>query len=118
MRTSPHGRGYGELTRVIANLVVYPEGLRRNLDRTGGLWASEGVLLALVHTGLPRQEAYVMVQRNAMKAFHEEGDFQTLLKADEDIKTRLTVEKIEEQFDLSHVLTHVDTIIDRVLNTP
>jgi len=106
------------VTRVIANLIVYPDGLRRNLDQTGGLWASEGILLALVHTGLPRQEAYVMVQRNAMKAFHGEGDFRTLLGADEDIQARLSAEQIDEQFDLEHVLSHVDVIIDRALNAP
>jgi len=106
------------VTKVITNLVVYPEGLMRNLERTGGLWASEGILLALVNTGLPRQEAYVMVQRNAMKSFHGEGKFPELLKADEDIAARLSEAQIDEQFDLKHVLGHVDAIIDRVLQTP
>ncbi|MEO0321650.1 MAG: adenylosuccinate lyase [Myxococcota bacterium] len=100
-------------TRVVRDLVVYPEKLRANLDRAGGLWASEGVLLALVGTGLGRQDGYVLVQRNAMKAFHGEGDFKALLQADADITARLTPESIEAHFDLDHALAHVDAIIDR-----
>ncbi|MEM9731818.1 MAG: adenylosuccinate lyase, partial [Myxococcota bacterium] len=80
---------------VIADLVVYPERLRRNLDQTGGLWASEGILLALVGKGLGRQEAYVLVQRNAMKAFEGEGDFKALLAADPDITQHLGAADIE-----------------------
>ncbi len=102
-------------TRVIRDLVVYPEKLRANLDRTGGLWASEGVLLDLVHSGMARQEAYVWVQRNAMKAFAGEGDFRALLCADEDIRARLDEEAIGRHFDLDHALTHAGTIIDRAL---
>lgn len=102
-------------TKVIRDLVVYPENLKHNLDRTGGLWASEGILLALVAKGMGRQDAYVWVQRNAMKAFAGEGDFRELLKADEDIRGLLDESTIDEQFDLDHALAHVDTIIDRVL---
>lgn len=100
---------------VIEKLVVYPEKLRANLERTGGLWASEGILLGLVGTGMGRQDGYVLVQRNAMKAFHGEGDFRTLLKADADIRARLSDKEIDAQFDLQHALAHVDTIIDRAL---
>ncbi|MEM7434840.1 MAG: adenylosuccinate lyase [Myxococcota bacterium] len=100
---------------VIADLVVYPERLRHNLEQTGGLWASEGVLLALVGKGLGRQAAYVLVQRNAMKAFEGEGEFQALLSEDPAITEHLSVEDIEREFDLDHALAHVDTIIDRVL---
>ncbi|MBX3250920.1 MAG: adenylosuccinate lyase [Myxococcales bacterium] len=102
-------------TSVIRDLVVYPEKLRANLERTGGLWASEGVLLALVGKGLGRQEAYVLVQRNAMKAFAGEGDFRALLKADADVASRLGADVIDAQFDLEHALAKVDAIIDRVL---
>ena len=102
-------------TRVVRDLVVYPEGLRRNLDRTGGLWASEGLLLALVGTGMGRQDAYVLVQRNAMKAFAGEGDFQALLLADADVAGRLDPATIEGCFDLEHAFAHTDAIIDRVL---
>ncbi|MFW6086197.1 MAG: lyase family protein, partial [Myxococcota bacterium] len=100
---------------VVANLVVYPGTLQANLDRAGGLWASEGVLLALVHKGLARQDAYVLVQRNAMKAFRGEGDFRELLAQDGEIRERLSADEIEHQFDLDHALAHVDTIIDRAL---
>ena len=101
---------------LVEKLVVYPENLLHNVERTGRLWASEGVLLALVNAGLPRQEAYVLVQRNAMKAFHGEGSFRDLLAADEEIRKHLGEDEIGEQFDLDHALAHVDTIIDRVLS--
>jgi adenylosuccinate lyase len=100
---------------VIADLVVYPERLRQNLDQTGGLWASEGILLALIGQGLGRQEAYVLVQRNAMKAFEGEGEFRTLLQEDAEIRKHLSADEVDREFDLSHALAHVDTIIDRVL---
>jgi adenylosuccinate lyase len=100
---------------VVANLVVYPEALQANLDRTGGLWASEGVLLALVHRGLGRQDAYVLVQRNAMKAFHGDGTFRNNLHGDPDIRAHLSAEDIDHQFELDHALAHVDAIIDRAL---
>jgi len=99
----------------VKNMVVYPEMLQANLELTGRLWASEGVLLALVDKGIARQEAYVMVQRNAMRAFAGEGDFKQLLKADPEIRGRLTEEAIDAQFDLDHALAHVDVIIDRAL---
>ena len=100
---------------VIADLVVYPDRLQQNLDQTGGLWASEGILLALVGHGLGRQEAYVLVQRNAMKAFEGEGEFRALLQEDADIRKHLSEQEIDREFDLNHALAHVDTIIDRVL---
>ena len=102
---------------VIADLVVYPDNLMKNLNLSGGLWASEGVLLALVAKGLGRQKAYVLVQRNAMKAFSGEGEFKSLLKADADITKHLDASTIEDQFNLDHALANVDTIIDRVLET-
>ncbi len=103
-------------TQVIEGLVVYEENLRANLERTGGLWASEGVLLSLVHAGLPRQEAYVMVQRNAMKAFEGQGLFLDLLLNDEEITKHIEPKQIEAQFELGHALAHAETIIDRALS--
>ncbi len=100
---------------VIADLVVYPERLRRNLEQTGGLWASEGVLLGLVGKGLGRQAAYVLVQRNAMQAFEGQGEFRELLKKDPEIAKHLSAEEIDREFDLDHALAHVDVIIDRAL---
>jgi adenylosuccinate lyase len=103
-------------TRVVEGLVVYPEHLRANLDRTGGLWASEGILLALVDAGLGRQKAYELVQRQAMRAFHGEAPFRDLLLGDEQITEHLDAASIERQFDLDHAFAHVDGIIDRALS--
>ena len=103
------------LTRLTKNLVVYPDKLRANLEMTGRLWASEGVLLALIDKGIARQEAYVMVQRNAMRAFAGEGEFKKLLLADQEIRGLLGQEEIETQFELEHALAQVDAVIDRAL---
>lgn len=101
--------------QLVDGLVIYPENLARNLELSGGLWASEGVLLALVHAGKARQEAYVWVQRNAMKAFGGEGVFIDLLLADEDIRSLVDEEEIRRQLDLAHALTYCGAIIDRAL---
>jgi adenylosuccinate lyase len=101
--------------RLIEGLVVYPENLRANLERTGGLWASEGVLLALVHAGLPRQGAYVLVQRNAMRAFAGEAPFRALLEGDADIGAHLSAAVIGGCFDLDHALAHCPAIVERAL---
>jgi len=105
-------------TGLVDGLVVYPEHLRANLERTGGLFFSEAVLLALVRTGLPRQGAYVLVQRSAMRAIAGEGSFQALLGADPEIRARLAEDTLARCFDLEHALAHVDAIIDRALAAP
>jgi adenylosuccinate lyase len=96
-------------------LVVYPEALQRNLGRAGELYFSEAVLLALVESGMPRQEAYVLVQRNAMRAWKGEGTFRANLAGDGEVKSRLTDAKLEELFDLDHALAHVPGIVERAL---
>jgi adenylosuccinate lyase len=101
-------------TKVVSELVVHPEAMKANLDRTGGLYFSEAVMLKLVKTGLPRQRAYEMVQRCALAAHRGEGDFQTLLCADKDIAERLSNDEIGGAFDLQHHLRHVDYIFKRV----
>ena len=73
------------------------------------------LLLALVEKGTGRQDGYVLVQRNAMKAFRGEGDFRTLLTADPDIRAHLSAKEIDAQFDLTRALRHADVIIDRAL---
>lgn len=100
---------------LIEGLVVYPENMRLNLERTGGLWASESVLLALVGSGMPRQEAYVFVQRNAMRAFAQDGTFADNLLADHDVVSRIGVDAIRAAFSLEKSLVHVQTLIDRAL---
>jgi adenylosuccinate lyase len=101
--------------RLVDGLVVYPENLRRNLDRAAELYFSEATLLALVEAGMPRQEAYVLVQRNAMRAWRGEGRFRALLEADADVTARLSAAKLDELFDLDHALAHVPAILERAL---
>ncbi|MGO8995784.1 MAG: adenylosuccinate lyase [Polyangiaceae bacterium] len=96
-------------------LVVYPENLKRNLDRAGELYFSEAVLLALVETGMPRQEAYVLVQRNAMRAWRGDGTFRANLIGDADVTARIPAAKVEALFDLDHALAHVPKIVERAL---
>ncbi|MHB2168669.1 adenylosuccinate lyase [Alsobacter sp. R-9] len=102
------------LTGVIDKLVVYPQNMQKNLDRLGGLVHSQRVLLALTQKGVSREDAYRLVQRNAMPVWRGEGDFLTLLKADPDVSSRLTNAELEELFDLGYHLKHVDTIFRRV----
>jgi adenylosuccinate lyase len=102
------------LTGIIDKLLVYPETMKRNLETLGGLPHSERVLLALVNKGLTREAAYKLVQRNAMKTWHGEGDFAELLKSDKEVAQKLSHAEIESIFDLGHHLRYVDTIFERV----
>ena len=102
------------LTGVIDRLIVYPENMKKNLDRLGGLIHSQRVLLALTQKGVSREDSYTFVQRNAMPVWRGEGDFLTLLKADADVSAALSDTELEELFDLGYHLKHVDTIFARV----
>src|SRR5581483_7988247 len=102
------------LASIIKNLVVYPERMRANLDRLGGLVHSQRVLLALTAAGVPREEAYRLVQRNAMKVWNEGGDFLALLLGDRDVRKALSEDQLRAQFDLGYHTKHVDTIFERV----
>jgi adenylosuccinate lyase len=104
--------------RLVSGLVVHPERMLANLERTGGLFFSEAVLLLLVRTGLPRQKAYEMVQRCALAAHRGEGRFRDLLGGDPEISARLGAEGLDAAFDLDHHLRHADTIFERALGTP
>ena len=97
---------------------VYPEHMRRNLELTGGLYEAQRVLLALVGKGVARQEAYVYVQRNAMKVWEEEVDFREALKRDPDVRRVLSEAEIDHCFDLAYHQKHVDTIFRRVFGEP
>jgi len=99
---------------MIENLRVYPERMRENLEATGGLYEAQRVLLALVEKGVARQEAYVFVQRNAMKVWEEKVDFRTALKRDADVKKALSDADLDACFDPGYHLKHVDTIFERV----
>jgi adenylosuccinate lyase len=96
-------------------LVVYPAAMKSNLERTGGLFFSEAVLLLLIEKGQPRQQAYVLVQRNAMKAIENLGGFRENLEADPDVASLLTKTEIARCFDLEHALRHADEIVARAI---
>jgi adenylosuccinate lyase len=102
------------LAGVIDKLVVYPEAMKKNLDRLGGLIHSQRVLLALTEKGVARDDAYSIVQRNAMPAWRGEGEFLELLKADKDVAKALSARELEALFDLGYHLKQVNTIFERV----
>ena len=102
------------LTGIIKGLVVYPNRMRANLDRLGGLIHSQRVLLALTEAGVPREEAYRLVQRNAMKVWETGADFQAALLADKDVTKVLSPDEIKAQFDLGYHTKYVDAIFARV----
>jgi adenylosuccinate lyase len=102
------------LTGIIDKLVVYPETMMANLDKLGGLHNSQRVLLALTQAGVAREDAYAIVQRNAMQAWKEGRDFLSVLNADKDVTAKLKPAELEAMFDLGYHLKHVDTIFTRV----
>jgi len=102
------------LAGVIDKLVVYPENMQRNLDRLGGLVHSQRVLLALTQAGVSREDAYEIVQRNAMRTWREGADFRTLLQADPAVRAALSAEALAALFDLGYHTRHVETIFARV----
>ena len=104
------------MTGVIEKLVVYPERMQKNLDATHGLVHSQRVLLALTQAGLPREDSYRLVQRNAMRAWNGEGNLLDLLKADPEVSKALPADKLEAMFDLGYHLKAVDTIFKRVFS--
>jgi adenylosuccinate lyase len=101
---------------LVDGLVVHAPRMQKNLALTGGLIFSEGVMLALVRTGLPRQTAYEIVQRSALRARDEGGDFKALLAADPEVSARLPAGALDAAFNLEHHLRHADRIIDRALS--
>ncbi len=104
------------LTGVVEKLLIYPERMLANLDSMGGLVHSQRVLLALTQAGVSREDAYRLVQRNAMKVWESSGSLSLLdlLKADDEVTAALSEEVLEEKFDLGYHFKHVDTIFDRV----
>jgi adenylosuccinate lyase len=102
------------LAGIIDKLVVYPENMRKNLDRLGGLVHSQRILIALTQAGVAREDAYRLVQRNAMKVWRGEGDFLTFLKADKDVRKHLSEAELKANFDLGYHFKHVNTIFKRV----
>ena len=101
-------------TRIVRGMVVYPDRMRENLQRSRGVVFSGTVLLELARRGVSREQAYEWVQRNAMRAFHEEKDFKALLLDDADLAGVLGASEIEKAFDLDHHFRNVDAIFNRV----
>ena len=104
------------LTGVIDKLLIYPARMEKNLNKMGGLVHSQRVLLALTQAGVSREDAYRLVQRNAMKVWESDGELSLLdlLKADPEVTAALSPAEIEDKFDLGYHLKHVDTIFARV----
>jgi adenylosuccinate lyase len=105
------------LTGVIDKLVVYPEAMARNMNRFRGLIHSQRVLLALTQKGVSREDAYALVQRNAMKVWEQGADFQAELTADPGVRAALDEPEIAALFDLGYHTKHVDTIFARVFGS-
>jgi adenylosuccinate lyase len=102
------------LASIIDKLVVYPANMQKNLERLGGLIHSQRVMIALTQKGVAREQAYALVQRNAMPVWQGEGDFLTFLMADKDVRKHMSEAELKENFDLGYHLKHVDTIFKRV----
>ncbi|EQB96984.1 adenylosuccinate lyase [Geobacillus sp. A8] len=99
---------------IVKHLLVYPENMKKNMERTFGLIYSQRVLLALIDKGMTREEAYDLVQPKAMEAWERQVPFRSLLEADERIMSRLTKEELDDCFDYRYHLKHVDTIFARL----
>jgi len=105
------------LAGIVDKLVVYPKAMRKNLDQLGGLVHSQRVLIALTQKGVAREDAYRLVQRNAMKVWQSGGDFLALLLADKQVRKHLSEAELKENFDLGYHFKHIDTIFERVFET-
>ena len=101
-------------TRIVSGMVVYPDRMKQNLERSRGVVFSGTVLLELAKRGVSREQAYEWVQRNAMRSFHEQRDFKALLLADADVTAVLKPADIERAFDLDEQFQHIDQVFDRV----
>ncbi len=105
-------------TSLVDGLVIYPEKLTENLEVTGGRFHSEAVLLELVRAGMPRQEAYLVVQRAAMAAFSGGGTFRDLLAADPELQKHVPAATLARCFDMAHTLRWAEAIVNRALEAP
>ncbi|MBC8311751.1 MAG: adenylosuccinate lyase [Candidatus Marinimicrobia bacterium] len=99
---------------LMENLLVYPDNMMKNLNKTGGLIFSQEVLLALIKKGITREESYALVQRNAMQVWEHQKDFKTLLKADSDIMNLLSEDDIDDLFDLQKVMKNINKVFERL----
>jgi adenylosuccinate lyase len=103
------------LNNVVENMVIYPDNMMKNLEKFNGLVFSQRVLLALTQKDISREDSYLMVQRNSMKVWNDEGTFYELIKKDEEICSILSDDEIDDIFDLNYHLKHIEEIFQRVL---
>ncbi len=101
-------------TGLVSNLTLYPENMKRNLESLGGIFFSQRLLLALVESGLTREESYAIAQRNAMRVWAGEGTLRALVERDEDVSSRLDANTLDDVFQLDAYVRNVDRIFDRV----
>jgi adenylosuccinate lyase len=102
------------LTQVVDKLVIYPDNMLANMNKFRGLVMSQRVLLALTQKGVTREDAYVFVQRNAMRVWEQGADFKTELLGDDDVRAVMSAEEIEDKFDFGYHTKNVDKIFARV----
>ena len=102
------------LTGVIDKLVIYPDNMIANMNKFRGLVHSQRVMLALTQKGVSREDSYRLVQQNAMRVWEQSADFLTELKADPEVMAKMSVDEIEDKFDLAYHTKHVTTIFTRV----
>ena len=100
---------------IVQNIVVHPKNMLKNTDKFGGIVFSQKVLLRLIDKGLTREEAYRVVQRNAIEAFEHDGNFRQNLDEDNDVNSRLSKQELDEIFDKNAFLKNIDVIYDRIL---
>jgi len=105
------------LASIVDKMIVYPANMQKNLERLGGLIHSQRVLIALTQKGMAREDAYRLVQSNAMRVWNGEGDFRSLLAADAEVRKHLSGAELADLFDLTYHFKHVDTIFNRVFGT-
>ena len=103
-----------KMTNLFENLIVYPDNMMDNINKTNGLIFSQEVLLSLVKKGITREDAYQMVQKNAMKVWEDKIDFKTLLFNDESISKILSKEEIDNLFDLNKILKNIKKVFERL----
>jgi len=103
-----------KVNTLFEHLIIYPDNMLKNLNLTNGLIFSQEVLLSLVQKGVSREDAYKLVQKNAMQVWEQNKDFKTLLKSDQDILNLLTEKEIDSLFDLSKVLINIDKVFQRL----
>jgi adenylosuccinate lyase len=103
------------MKKVIVGLEIYPERMKTNMDAYGGIIFSQGVLLALVGKGLTREQAYLMVQRNALRARDTNGSFRDNITSDKDVLKYLDTHELQKLFDYKHTIRNVGMIFERVL---